>query len=137
MSEGQRAAPVVTHESQCETEAWDDPVRGKVQWWTLLSADRTPSHGMTCGVAEIAPGRPDTVNPHRHAEPEVYHFLSGEGVVHIDDAEHPVRAGSTVFVPGMAWHGVRNTGAEPLRLFYVFAVDDFAQVEYLFPHAQP
>ena len=125
--------PVITHESQLETEAWDDPVRGKVKWWTLLSGDRTASERLTCGVAEIAPGRPDALSPHRHAEPEVYHFLAGNGVVRIDDVEHEVRPGSTVFIPGMAWHGVRNTGSEPLRLFYVFAVDSFAEVEYLFP----
>ena len=63
----------------------------------------------------------------------MYHFTSGVGVVRIDGVETAVRAGSTVFVPGMAWHGVRNTGDEPLRLFYVFAVDSFADVEYLFP----
>lgn len=129
----QLIGPVVTHEDDCETEAWDDPVRGKVKWWTLLSGDRTPSERLTCGVAEIEPGRPDTLSPHRHAEPEVYHFLAGTGVVHIDGVETPVRSGSTVFVPGMAWHGVRNTGDVPLRLFYVFAVNSFADVEYLFP----
>ena len=60
---------VITHPSSCPTEAWDDPLRGQVRWWTLLSGDRTPSARMTCGVAEIAPGRPDQLSPHRHAEP--------------------------------------------------------------------
>ena len=124
---------VVTHESRCETEAWDDPVRGKVKWWTLLSGERTPSNSLTCGVAEIEHGRPDVLHPHQHAQAEVYHFLSGTGVVHIDGIEHAVHTGSTVFIPGMALHGVRNTGNEPLRLFYVFAVDSFNDVEYLFP----
>ena len=126
-------APVVTHAAMCETECWDDPVRGKVQWWTLLSADRTPSHGMTCGVAELAPGQAETLHPHQHAQPEVYHFLGGTGVVHIGALEHSVGAGSTVFIPGDVSHGVRNTGDTPLRLFYVFAVDSFADVQYVFP----
>ena len=127
------AAPVVTHAAQCVTEQWDDPLRGRVQWWTLLSADRTPSRDMTCGVAEIAPGRPDVLHPHRHAQAEIYHFLSGTGVVHIDAAEHAVRAGTTLFIPGGLSHGVRNTGDGPLRLFYVFAVDSFDEVHYVFP----
>lgn len=126
-------APVVTHEALCETESWDDVVRGKVQWWTLLSADRTPSQDMTCGVAEIAPGRPDVIHPHQHEQAEVYHFLSGVGVVHVGDGQHDVRAGSTLFIPGNVQHGVRNTGEVPLRLFYVFAVDSFAEVKYVFP----
>ena len=129
------ASAVITHPTQCTTEQWDDPVRGKVKWWTLISGDRTPTDSLTCGVAEIEPGRPDVLHPHQHAQPEVYHFLSGTGVVHIDGEDHPVVAGSTVFIPGNASHGVRNTGAAPLRLFYVFAVDAFDAVEYVFPDA--
>lgn len=130
-------APVVTHESQCLTESWDDPIRGSVRWWTLLSADRTTSHGMTCGVAEIAPGRPDVVHPHQHAQPEVYHFLAGQGIVHIADREYEVTTGSTLFIPGDVPHGVRNIGSLPLRLFYVFAVDSFSEVQYVFPESPP
>ena len=127
-----KTAPVIIHEEECEIEGWDDPERGKVQWWTLLSADRTPSRSMTCGVAEIDPGPGDGLSLHRHAQAEVYHFLSGRGVVTIEGEEYAVRAGSTMFVPGSSEHGIRNTGEEPLRLFYVFAVDSFADVKYEF-----
>ena len=129
----QAVAPVVTHETLCVTERWDDPLRGSVRWWTLLSADRTASRGMTCGVAEIAPGRPDVVHPHQHAQAEVYHFLAGAGIVHIGDQQHEVSPGSTLFIPGDVRHGVRNIGQLPLRLFYVFAVDSFSEVQYVFP----
>lgn len=125
--------PVITHASECPTEAWDDEVRGRLQWWTLLSSDRTTTEGLTCGVAELAPGRPGALRPHQHAQAEVYHFLDGVGVVQIDGIDHPVRVGSTLFIPGMALHGIRNTGDAPLRLFYVFAVDSFTDVEYFFP----
>lgn len=127
--------PVVTHASQSPTETWDDPTRGNVQWWTLLSGDRTPTDTLTCGVAEIPPGEADVLRTHSHLQAEVYHFLSGSGVVFIDGVEDAVYTGSTVFIPGNAIHGVRNTGAAPLRLFYVFAVDSFADVAYVFPGA--
>ena len=127
--------PFVTQEEQCELEGWDDPLRGRVQWRTLLSSDRTPTDAMTLGIVEIGPGRPDLTYPHRHAVAEVYYVLSGSGVVMIDGTPHPVRSGTTVFIPGDAEHGVRNTGAEVLRILYVFAVDSFDQILYVFPES--
>ena len=125
----------VTHEVDVDLETWDDPVRGKVTWRTLISADRTPTTAMTAGVAELAPGASDDFHLHRHAQPEIYYFLEGEGLVLIDGVEHPVCKGSTVYVPGNAWHASRNTGATVMRLLYVFAVDSFDQVEYFFPQS--
>ena len=123
----------VAHENDIEPEAWDDPIRGRVTWRTLISGDRTPTTSMTAGVAELAPGTSDDFHPHRHAEPEIYYFLDGEGLVSIDGVEYRVRKGSVVYVPGNAWHASRNTGSETLRLLYVFPVDSFDQVEYEFP----
>ena len=124
--------PIVVDEQNCELEGWADAAPGAVTWRTLLSADRTPTSDMTVGVAEIAPGAADQGVAHRHPPAEVYYILAGEGVVTIDGVEHPVRSGSTLFIPGNAWHRTRNTGAGTLRLFYVFAVDSFADVEYTF-----
>lgn len=123
-------APVVTHSEACEAEGWYDPVSGGVQWWTLLSADRTPSHAMSCGVVMIGPGTGGMMITHRHAQPEIYHILSGVGVVTIDGEEFPVREGTTLFIPGGADHSTRNTGEAPLRIFYVFAVDSMEEVRY-------
>ena len=128
-----KTVPVLIHPEECEQEGWDDPAKGGVLWWTLLSADRTPSHSMTCGVAEIGVGEAGALIKHKHAQAEVYHVLSGEGVVTIEDEAYAVRAGSTMFIPGNLEHGTRNTGQEPLRLFYIFAVDSFAEVIYEFP----
>ncbi len=128
-----KPAPVIVHEDECNLEGWDEAIGGKVQWRTLLSADRTPSHTMTCGVTEIGPGQPDALFPHRHAQVEVYYFLSGIGIVHIEGNDYPVRAGTAVFIPGNSVHGVRNTGEDALRLFYVFAVDSFSEITYVFP----
>ncbi|MFN8643539.1 MAG: cupin domain-containing protein [Candidatus Binatia bacterium] len=128
---GNGTRPVVVYARDRPVEGWDDPTLGRVVWWTLLSGDRTPTDRMTVGIAEIGPDA-RAARPHRHAPPEVYHILAGEGVVVIDGVEHPVSAGATVFIPGNAWHGTRHTGVEPLRLLYVFAVDAFADVAYEF-----
>ena len=126
---------VVVHEAACPLEGWDDAVRGKVVWRTLLSGDRTPTAQLTLGVTEVGPGQPSPFSPHRHAAAEIYYVLSGEGVVHLDGVEHPLRAGTSVFIPGDTWHGARNTGRETLRLLYVFAADSFGDVQYVFPTA--
>ncbi len=124
---------VVSHEDDCPTEGWDDATRGRITWRTLLSGDRTPTDQLTLGVTEIGPGQPSPFHPHRHAQAEIYYVLSGEGIVSIDGLEHPLRAGSSVFIPGDVWHGARNTGRDTLRLLYVFAADSFADVRYTFP----
>lgn len=131
----ERPRSVVVHEDACPLEGWDDALRGKVVWRTLLSGDRTPTAQLTLGVTELGPGQPSPFHPHRHAQSEIYYVLSGEGIVYIDGEEHPLRAGTGVFIRGDAWHGARNTGCEPLRLLYVFAADSFADVHYQFPAA--
>lgn len=127
-----RDEPVVLHEQDCPLERWEDPSRGDVTWRTLLSGDRTPTRALTMGVAELPPGGSSELHEHRHAPVEAYYILAGEGVVSIDDVSFPVRAGSVVYIPGDVPHSAANTGREPLRLIYVFAVDSFDQVEYRF-----
>ncbi|MBV8663148.1 MAG: cupin domain-containing protein [Hyphomicrobiales bacterium] len=125
-----KPAPAVIDEASVTLDGWDDPVRGRVKWRTLFSRGLTPTDALTCGVAEFGPG--DRLERHRHAPTEVYYIFAGEGVVYLDGDEIPVKPGAAVFIPGMAEHGVRQTGAETLRLFYVFPVNSFDGVEYLF-----
>jgi mannose-6-phosphate isomerase-like protein (cupin superfamily) len=125
---------VVRHDdADIPIEHWDDPVKGKVSWRTLVSGDRTPSAELTVGVADIEPGRPDAHDPHRHAQAEVYSIVSGEGIVNVGGIDHAVAIGATVFIPGGVWHFARNTGNTTLRLIYVFAADSFSDIEYEFP----
>jgi mannose-6-phosphate isomerase-like protein (cupin superfamily) len=88
---------------------------------------------VTCGVAEFHPG--EWLGLHRHAPVEIYYVFAGSGLMSLDGREIPVKAGSAVFIPGMAEHGIRQTGTEILRLFYAFPVDSFEGVEYLFSAA--
>jgi mannose-6-phosphate isomerase-like protein (cupin superfamily) len=122
--------PLALEEADVSQDGWDDAVRGRIRWRTLFSKGATPSEGLTCGVAELGPG--DWLALHRHAPPEVYYVCAGTGVVSLDGRELPVKPGSALFIPGMAEHGIRQTGTEILRWFYVFAADSFDGVEYLF-----
>ena len=125
-----RGEPFAVHEADAPPDGWDDPVRGRLRWRTLFSKGATPSEGMTCGVAEFRPG--EWLGLHRHAPPEIYYVFAGAGLMSLDGREIPVKAGSAVFIPGMAEHGIRQTGNETLRLFYAFPVNWFDDVEYLF-----
>ncbi len=125
--------PVVIDEADAPRDGWDDPVRGRLRWRTLFSQGLTQSAGMTCGVTELGPG--DWLGLHRHAPPEVYYVFAGAGTLSLEGREIPVSAGSAAFIPGMAEHGIRQTGNEVLRIFYAFPVDSFDSVEYLFSAA--
>lgn len=122
--------PIILHKGSSE-ERWNDELRGHVQWRTLFSSERTPSEALTAGVAEIPPG--SELKAHRHAEPELYYIIEGEGVVPIDGLEYPVQVGTAVFIPGDATHRIENRSQFSLRLLYVFAADSFNEVEYVFP----
>ncbi|MBP2367758.1 cupin domain-containing protein [Pseudonocardia parietis] len=118
------------HLGDGDPERWDDAVRGALTFRTLFSREITPTRGLTAGVAEFAPG--ERLAPHWHVAPELYVVQSGDGVVDLGDDALPVRTGSTVFVPGGAVHGIRNTTSSTLSVFYALAADGFADVEYHF-----
>ncbi|TRW79896.1 cupin domain-containing protein [Mycolicibacterium sp. 018/SC-01/001] len=120
---------MVLHEDDCQITTWDDH-RGRLSFRTGFSADSTPTQGFVTGVAELPDGGYLAV--HRHKQAETYHVLAGAGVVTLDGAEHQVRAGSQVFIPGFSEHGIRNTGGHVLRFFYVLAADAFSDIEYVF-----
>jgi quercetin dioxygenase-like cupin family protein len=128
-----QAEGFVIEERDVREEAWTDPLRALVTWRTLISGDRTPTHGLTLGVAEVVEHTGSEARLHRHAQAEVYYVLSGQGVLHIDGARHRLAPGTTAFIPGGAWHAALGVGPEPLRLLYVFAADSFADIVYEFP----
>ncbi len=125
----QAIRPYVAHVDDAPAEAWD----GIVSWRTLLSADRTPTAGMTVGLAEIpVEGTVDGAT-HHHVAHEAYVVLDGSGRVLLDEVWHDVEPGAVVFIPGGTAHCMENTGDAPLRLVFVLAADSFADVEYVFP----
>jgi mannose-6-phosphate isomerase-like protein (cupin superfamily) len=125
--------PVVVDEDEREWEGWrEDEVaeRGNVQWRSLISADLTPSSGLTLGVARVPSG--GNLAAHRHEHAELYLVLDGTGIVTIDGKPSHLRPGAGVFIPGGAIHSIRSTGPTELRFAYVFAADSFDDVTYVF-----
>ncbi|AEJ19141.1 cupin domain-containing protein [Gracilinema caldarium] len=64
-------------------------------------------------VFTVAPGghTPYHQHPWWHAN----YVLSGEGIVHIDGKDYPVRAGSVAYIEGGKSHNFANTGTAPLK----------------------
>ena len=123
-------AAQVIHASDVDQERWSDPVRGDVGFRTFFGVPGTTTPDFTAGIAELEPS--GWLGHHRHAPSEVYYVIEGEGTVTVDGADHAVRAGTAVYVPGDSEHGICNTGAEVLRFFYAFGVGSFEDVEYRF-----
>lgn len=127
------APPIVRRLQDVEWQGWPAEQvaeRGRVSWKDLLGSDPAEGADMVMGVARVRPG--ETLELHRHAQPETYFTLAGRGTVTIGGVAHEVEPGMLLFIPGDAEHGVRNDTAEELQFLYAFAVRDFAEVVYRF-----
>ena len=129
MSENQNA--IIVRPQDRAIEGWSNPARGSVTWRTFISGDITASSHMSAGLAELEPHHGELV-PHRHAQAEIYHIIEGTGILTLEDVEHSVSAGTCIYIPGDAKHGIRNESDSVLRLFYVFPTDKFSDVVYRF-----
>jgi mannose-6-phosphate isomerase-like protein (cupin superfamily) len=67
-----------------------------------------------CMLVQILnPGGVVPVHLHEREE-QILFFYAGQGRASLDDQELDVLPGTTVCVPRQMWHGIINTGAEPL-----------------------
>lgn len=113
-------------------EAWDDASCGTGTWRTLICGDRASSDSIVAGLAEFGPC--ETLNPHRHSQPEVYFGVGGDGVVTIDGKPHVLQPGTAIFIPGDVEHSV-VAGAQGVTFFYSFPTNRFGEVDYQFSGA--
>lgn len=138
-----RPRPQVVHLSESDItalqkEGYNDS-HGRVNWHTLFSSDRTPTSDLVAGIASCPPKptEPGTsqgfLAHHRHTHAELYFVLRGEATVFVDETQYKCKAGSVVFIPGNAEHGVRNESEdEEFVWYYCFASDSFGDVKYRF-----
>lgn len=121
--------PVRIDQANQPEVTWDDPARGSVRWKTLISGEVTATDTLVAGIAIMAPG--DTFALHSHPQPELYFGLEGEVDVQINGTAHRLKPGVALFIPGDAVHGVLAAD-QPVRWFYTFAADAFADIAYSF-----
>lgn len=68
-------------------------------------------------VGTIPPGK---AGMHSHTYDEVVYVVEGEGLLHLDGRETPIRAGSCIHLPPLEEHCLENTGSKPMRVLGVF-----------------
>lgn len=68
----------------------------------------------------LRPGEEIGMEAHDDGD-QFFRFEEGEGVVHIDGNEYPVKDGSAVIVPSGAMHNVTNTGKMDLKMYTIYS----------------
>lgn len=101
--------------------SWND-ARSHVDNWgemrTYFTGETYGATNVFTAVAVVKPGQ--SVHPaHRHAEEEFLVVGSGSGVWHLDGKEFPARKGDVLYAEPWTFHGLVNTGSEPLTFFVV------------------
>jgi mannose-6-phosphate isomerase-like protein (cupin superfamily) len=85
--------------------------------FVLAATPAVGCNSVTQFIGLIPPGRaPD----HFHRYDEVIYVLEGEGELHIDGEQAPLRPGSCVHLPKTLVHCLANTGSTEMRVLGVF-----------------
>jgi quercetin dioxygenase-like cupin family protein len=95
----------------------------------ILKVDRQNggSPDLVMGYEDLAPGV--DINLHRHlVADEILFIHTGSGIVTLDGSEHPVSAGTTVYIPRNVSISARNTGSVPLGLAFIFSKPGFEEL---------
>ena len=79
---------------------------------------------------EVLPG--DYLPTHTDSAEEILYIVAGEGEAHAGSERGTVRAGDLAVIPAMVPHGIRNTGAETLKV-----VGFFTESEIVSTFAEP
>ena len=95
----------------------DSEIVKQNETYTLL--DNTTLNNLVVSKTILHIGKNTTGHKHPGQE-EVYHFISGEGHMELDEEILTVRPGSIVLIPDGVFHKVFNTGLEDLVFVCVF-----------------
>jgi mannose-6-phosphate isomerase-like protein (cupin superfamily) len=81
----------------------------------LMHPDRHGNRAQSLAEAIVFPGQETLLHKHLTSE-ELYHVISGHGLMTLDRERFEVEAGDTVLIAPRAAHCIANIGAEPLRI---------------------
>lgn len=90
-----RVVPAVLGSPAVDAYELDDLLRQRAEVGRLYH-EFIRTHDLSVGVYVLPAGGTDPQGP--HTEDEVYHVVSGRATISVADEEHPVAAGSVVFV---------------------------------------
>ncbi len=101
--------------------SWDQARSHSDTWGEMRTYFTGESYGATnifTAVAVVKPG--ESVHPaHRHGEEEFLVIGEGTGTWRLNGKESPAKRGDVLYAEPWAFHGLVNTGTEPLTFFVV------------------
>jgi oxalate decarboxylase/phosphoglucose isomerase-like protein (cupin superfamily) len=83
-----------------------------------FSPQETVSGRIQVGSTIVYPGCVTRGHQHQDRE-EVYIFTRGEGVMAVDQVEHPAKAGDALYIKPGPYHTTRNDSPYPLEWFWI------------------
>lgn len=95
----------------------DEP--GKRRKVFRFVSPETGSEEFMAGITIFEPGEASSYHVHPESE-EINLVLSGSGLVVSEGEEAPFKPGDAMWVPKNVHHQHKNTGAEPLKLLWVY-----------------
>jgi quercetin dioxygenase-like cupin family protein len=102
----------------------DDSAPASSQFMLKVSPKNNGSQHLVAGTEEVAPGA--TLPKHRHlVQDEIVLLHSGKAHVWLGDQERDLHAGGLVFIPANTWVSLKNVGAEPISLTFIFSAPGF------------
>lgn len=120
---------VVRREADVAAVTWDD-ARGRLSFRSLIDGDATPTSQLTFGTAVVEVN--GFLALHRHPQAEIYYILAGTADVTINGVLHTAEAGTGIFIPSNAEHGIVNVSSQSVKFLYGFAADRFSDIPYTF-----
>ncbi len=75
----------------------------------------------SCQIVLMALKPQEEIGAEVHQLDQFFRVEEGAGVAVLDGVRTPIRAGFAVLVPAGAKHNIINTGAEPLKLYTLYA----------------
>jgi methionyl-tRNA synthetase len=111
------------NQSDIETFSFMDP-QGQAYGvdYTSLNLKGTPVKGMLC---QLNPGATSII--HNHYEAEVFLFLSGQGLVHVDGRKLPIFKGMGIRVSPFNNHVIENVSSSEVLQFVSFYWEESQQ----------
>jgi mannose-6-phosphate isomerase-like protein (cupin superfamily) len=100
---------------------WDDAPATVADWGQMrryFTGQTFGTKNVLTAVAVVEPGK-SVHRAHRHAEEEYLAVVQGSGTWSLDGKESPANKGDILYVEPWVYHGVTNTGDEPLIFLVV------------------
>jgi quercetin dioxygenase-like cupin family protein len=114
------------HEGELRTRRihTDNTAPASSQFMLKVSPKNNASQHLVAGTEDLAPGA--AITKHRHlVQDEIVLIHSGKAHVWLGDQERDLHAGGLVFIPANTWISLKNTGAEPVSLTFIFSAPGF------------